>query len=177
MVSDSPLQRAIDALSFNDVYIARTEAWLADGFEPQYSDTAQLEISWKHVVTQSQVATLVSDEGDERLLFRVMIDLGMRLNEVKDQKSEKPDADEETSPSDNSDLDEIYACVEASFVAEYEMKGELDEEAMRTFSLNNASYHVWPYWREYLMSQCTRMNLPKVAVPARQFAQNRSENS
>lgn len=58
-------------------------------------------------------------------------------------------------------------------VAEYRMSEDPGKESLKEFALRNASYHIWPYWREYLMGQCLRMNLPKVILPAVQFAQNR----
>jgi hypothetical protein len=33
--------------------------------------------------------------------------------------------------------------------------------------LHNASFHLWPFWREYVVSQCNRMNLPKISIPMR----------
>ena len=44
------------------------------------------------------------------------------------------------------------------------------QDALEHFALRNASFHVWPYWREYLANQCRRMNLPPVMLPMRQFA-------
>lgn len=168
MTTDSALQRAIDALSIRDVFIVRSESWLADGFEPQYNEPNSLQVSWKHSVPQSQVATLETDTGEKQLLFRVIVDMGMRLNPSSaSEESTQPDKQEQATDDSTT-----CACIEARFIAEYEMQEQLepDEDAKRAFALQNASYHVWPYWREYLMSQCMRMNLPKVAVPAVQIA-------
>ena len=43
------------------------------------------------------------------------------------------------------------------------------DEALEQFVLHNASFHIWPYWREYLASQCLRMNLAPITAPMRQF--------
>ena len=66
--------------------------------------------------------------------------------------------------------------IEAEFVAEYAMGEQLEKDCLDEFALRNASYHVWPYWRELLMSQCTRMHLPRLVMPTTQVAQN-SEGS
>ncbi|MDT0619915.1 hypothetical protein RM531_15715 [Salinisphaera sp. P385] len=168
-MTDTPLQRAIDALSIRDVFIVQSESWLADEFEPQYSPGIEhMEVAWKHNVMQSQVATLEADTGETQLLFRVMVELGMRLNiPASSNGTSLPEV-----PDKAADEPLVCACVEARFVAEYAMQEDFEEEAKRAFALNNASYHIWPYWREYLMSQCTRMNLPKVTVPAVQFSRN-----
>jgi len=57
------------------------------------------------------------------------------------------------------------ACTVATFVAEYRCYQELNEEALRVFSQRNAAYYIWPFWREYLVSQCDHLRLPRVLVP------------
>jgi hypothetical protein len=100
----------------------------------------------------------VSEELDSSVknFFSVYIKVGCRLvTENADTKT-----------------DDIFAQVEATFIAEYMLSADLavtDEEALTAFAVENASFHVWPYWREYLMATCTRLNLPKGALPVRQF--------
>ena len=55
------------------------------------------------------------------------------------------------------------------------MTKTVDKESLNAFALQNASFHVWSYWREYLTSQCMRMNLPKLTLPMVQFANKRNE--
>jgi hypothetical protein len=52
------------------------------------------------------------------------------------------------------------------------MSAKLKKDCLNEFALRNASYHVWPYWRELLMSQCARMHLPRLVMPTMQVAQN-----
>jgi len=63
--------------------------------------------------------------------------------------------------------------IAAHFVAEYELTEDLTQECLDAFALKNASYHVWPYWREYVSISCARMNVPKIVMPTIQVAQNR----
>ncbi|NCC36025.1 MAG: preprotein translocase subunit SecB [Chloroflexia bacterium] len=149
-----PLDQAKRLLHIEDVYLVKAQAWLAEGFEPKLVDAGELIAQHKQVVAQATLGE-VSD-GDERLhyLFRVYLDLGMRL--VPKAATEQPQ--EEHEP-------EVLACTEATFVAEYRCDQELDEEALRVFSQRNAGYHIWPFWREYLVSQCDRLRLPRVMVP------------
>jgi hypothetical protein len=71
----------------------------------------------------------------------------------------------------------VSAVIEAQFCAEYLMADkDLDEEALTFYALHNASYHVWPYWREYLMNMCNRLNLPKIPVPTMQVKPQNGEN-
>lgn len=160
------LQKAISALQIQDVWMAASSAQLSDGFDPKYDDELSLlNYQFKHIVSRTEVATL-SDNGDEeKSLFRVYIDLGVRWFLTDKKKSEE---------LEESDLN-IRAFVEASYVVEYEMTKPVDKESLNTFALQNASFHVWPYWREYLTSQCMRMNLPKLTLPMVQFADNRND--
>jgi len=156
------LQRAIDCLQISDVFIRDASASLAEHVDPKYYGSFDtLETQFIHIVAKSEVLEL-SENEESRSLFRVHIALGVRWVE----RSE----DEQTNDSDA--VIEL-ARIRAVMVAEYEMKDNPGEEALTAFALKNASYHVWPYWREYLSSQCMRMNLPKLMLPAVQLADNR----
>lgn len=62
--------------------------------------------------------------------------------------------------------------IEADFIAEYKMTETLSKEEIDAFAKNNVSYHIWPYWRELLTNQTSRMHLPKVVLQTIQLAQN-----
>lgn len=152
------LQKAIDVLQIQDVYLRDFVARCADDFDPKYTaDYASLTLQTRHFVKQS---TVVEAENAQRLL-RVLVDVGARWVE------ERPENEEPI----------VKAFVEAEFVAEYRMPEPLDQASVDEFSLINVSYHVWPYWRELLNSICTRMHLPRVALPTTQLAQNRKQKS
>lgn len=142
------LQQAIDALAIQDVYVKSCQAQCADGFDPKSTELEALLVQQLHVVHRSE---LVDIDGDGQLA-RIYIRLGARW----------------VSPEDENDPD-IKAFVEADFIAEYQLTAELEQEALDAFALKNASYHVWPYWRELLSSQCERLRLPRVVLPAVQF--------
>ena len=154
---DQDLQEAIDALQIRDVYLRATQAQLADDFEPKYDphlDT--LEIQFRHAVTQFSILKLEQEGEDPISLFRVFIEFGARWL--------VPD-----SASDGNEGERTRATVTGTMVAEYEMTHDPGSDALKSFAKRNASYHVWPYWREFLASQCLRMNLPKIVLPAVQF--------
>ena len=154
------LQKAIECLKIHDVYLRSSEATLTDGFEPKYeTDLDALEVQFKHLVSHSNVLLLEEDGESKLQLFRVFVELGARWVESTEQKS--------------GDDDSFKAQIEAVMVAEYLMKEDPGKEALKEFALRNASYHIWPYWREYLTTQCMRMNLPKLVMPTVQFANNR----
>lgn len=151
------LQQAIDNLSINDVYLHEAQSCCNDGFDPKATDdVAELIIQQMHVVAKSE---LVETSGEVRLL-RVFIRLGVRWV--------APDEEDET---------DVKALIEADFVAEYQMSKDLEAKCIDEFSLKNASFHVWPYWREYLSSQCERMRLPRIILPVVQFNKQSEQDS
>lgn len=166
-MSDSLLQEAIGCLKIQDVFQRSVSADIAEGFDPKYL-IGNLQNQFKHVVTKSQVIN-INDDDEDLCLFHVYIDLGVRWIPTS------PDLEE--ADDDESNEPPVMAFIEATFVAEYSLDGKPGKEALNAFALKNASYHIWPYWREFLMSQSMRMNLPKIALPTVQFAVNKDESS
>lgn len=159
------LQKAIDCLKIHDVYLRSSEASLSEGFEPKYDpEINTLEIQFKHIVTYSNTLLLEEEDRESTNLFRVFIEFGTRWVEASEE-----------GPNDE-DGECVKAKIEGVMVAEYRMEDDPGKEALKEFALNNASYHVWPYWREYLTTQCMRMNLPKIILPTMQIAQNKTHS-
>jgi len=160
MASDH-LQSAIDTLSLQDIYVRDQIARFVGDFDPKYAENPErLRVQRMHVVRQAQVVEL---EDGNRLL-RVFVCLGVRWIEWIEPNEQDEDA-------------AVQALIEAEFVAEYRMQTALDQRAIDAFSLRNASYHVWPYWRELLGNQCLRMHLPRLMLPMMQFADNRGDSA
>lgn len=157
MISNE-LQKAIDSLQIQDVYLRGVLSRCEGDFDPKHNANLEsLAVHTKHYVKKSLVVEL---ENKEQLL-QVFVDVGARwVDESVQEEKESP----------------IVALVEAEYVAEYTMEEILDQACIDEFSLKNVSYHVWPYWRELLSSQCDRMHLPKVVLPAIQLAHNRHVN-
>lgn len=59
--------------------------------------------------------------------------------------------------------------VEALFSANYSINDSKrpSEKAIRVFAEENGLYHVWPYWREFIQSTCSRVGIPPVPVEMR----------
>ncbi|MFH4557702.1 preprotein translocase subunit SecB [Vibrio diabolicus] len=143
------LQQAIDALVIQDVYVKSCQAKCVEDFDPKSTELEALLVQQMHVVLRSE---LIDIDGDGHLV-RIYIRLGTRW----------------VNPKENGDPD-IKAFVEADFIAEYQVAAELEQGAIDEFALKNASYHVWPYWREFLSTQCERLRLPRVVLPTVQFS-------
>tara|TARA_R110001592_G_scaffold11568_3_gene56920 strand:+ start:2095 stop:2586 length:492 start_codon:yes stop_codon:yes gene_type:complete len=157
------LKKAQDCLTINDVFIRQSAAFLAEDYDPIYCNS-ELEphLRYRHNVNRSEVLELTNSDHETKKVFRVFIDVGAQWILSEDT------TEEESSPS---------AQIEATLVAEYLITSEIEPDALAEFALHNASFHIWPYWREFLMNQCCRMNLPKITLPTMQLASNRNDNT
>lgn len=155
------LQKAIDCLDVQDIFLWDSKCSLVDGLDPKYINSESLVSQLKYNVARGEVMTLNVSEKDEIQIFRVLIKFGARW--VLEDESDE-------SSADVNETENVKAEIEASFISEYLMKSNPGQDELNEFALKNAIYHVWPYWREYLMSQSMRMNLPKAVLPAVQFA-------
>ncbi|NKC13645.1 MAG: preprotein translocase subunit SecB [Gammaproteobacteria bacterium] len=150
------LQKAIDNLNIQDVYVRDQIASCSAEFDPKYDpDIERLNVQQMHLVKQANVIEF----DDQNRLLRVFVRLGARW----------------VDQSEKSEELSVKALIEAEFTAEYEMTELLEEASIDEFCLKNVSYHVWPYWRELLSNQCARMHLPRLVLPTVQFAQNRHQ--
>lgn len=57
--------------------------------------------------------------------------------------------------------------IEATFLLLYSVKSVegLDDEALSSFAHLNGTYNAWPYWREFVQSMTSRMDLPPLTIP------------
>lgn len=163
------LLTAQHALRIGDVALRESQTHLADDYEPKY-DNGPAEIQHRCATQRSELIELRNDGDDHRKVFRVFVDLGIRwVRPAAPEKGKVRDGDEgEADPS-------VLARIEARFVAEYVVTEDVSQDALNEFALHNAPWHIWPYWREYVASQCGRMNLTKVAMPM-QFSAAQPQN-
>ena len=65
--------------------------------------------------------------------------------------------------------DAVKLEIKAEFAAHYALPDEVEIKALgpalAEFCRHNVGFHVWPYWREFVQSTCTRMGFPPVPVP------------
>jgi hypothetical protein len=159
----SPLERAVNSLNVDDIYICGSSAELLNEFEPRYeAQWGEVEHAHMHLVSKSQIIQLENPEAQYDSKLRIFIEFG-----AKGARS----VDEEEA----IDLFEIRAC----FVAEYWITNKdllEDEEAISEFAFKNCSFQVWPYWREFAAATSTRMNIQKIVMPVMMRPSNESDN-
>lgn len=164
-MNSEALERAKAQLEFLDLYVTALDARHMKGFNPKNHGALDgLKLQTMHVARHSEVLQLTSGDGQ---LLRITLGFGVRWIETGGKTEGEEKEGEETL---------VKSLVEADFIVEYLMDGELDKEAIDEFALTNASYHAWPYWRELVMNQSERLRMPRVALPMKQFAQNRHAN-
>lgn len=159
------LQRAKDGLQIQDVFLAASSSSLAVGFDPKFDPRIEnMELELRHIPKRSYLIN-GTHEGEEISIFRVEIEAGARQTVAFNGQE-----GEEAQP-------EVLVRIEATFMADYLILDPAlfdDREALDSFALANASYHVWPYWREFLSTQAVRMNLPKIMLPIVQFPKSKN---
>ncbi len=63
--------------------------------------------------------------------------------------------------------DKTVVSILATFELSYLLPGDVKvtEGELNDFARINATFNVWPYWREFVQNTVTRMNLPPVVLP------------
>jgi hypothetical protein len=142
------LQEAIDNLSINDVYLTHVQSSIAADSPAKYENFDQF-----HTQTRSSlpVVSEIELQNGEHL---VRVECGYGFRWVEEAEGQEPVQ---------------KACIEATFAAEYSMKKLISNDAITEFARKNVHHHVWPFWREFLISQTERMRLPRVTVHMWQF--------
>ena len=62
--------------------------------------------------------------------------------------------------------------IEATFLLLYSINSvkDLDDAAFSSFAEMNGTYNAWPYWREFVQSITSRMELPHLTLPVFRIA-------
>lgn len=145
------MQKAKDSLKIQDIYLRKLVAECLDDFEPKYDPKLNTyQVQTMHFVEKSQLMQV-----DNEKILKVSVSLGVRWVE--------PEAEKESAASTAET--QVKAFIEADFIAEYKMTAALTQKEIDAFAMSNASYHIWPYWREYVQSTCMRLGIKPIRVP------------
>ena len=146
-------------LDILQIYLSASSSAFHNDFDPSIPN--QL-LTGQFVINTIKVETTTVSDGETNAsnrFLRCYIQAGMRyiLGEPTDEELSN---DEWVKSKIASEISAIY-CVQYAIRPDAEVSDEEKEE----FGKVNASYHVWPYWREYAQNTCNRMNLPVSTVP------------
>jgi len=147
------LKAAIDNLAILSVHLRNAKVEMNDSYNSLNINSApRKNQSFRNVVKIELIEMVREDDSnDKKLFYSFLYDAGARLV---------------TPESDDEGMDgEAILTIEACFEAIYVAKKELTEEELEAFGTNNVGYHVWPYWREYLQSTCSRLGVNPIRTP------------
>lgn len=143
-IKHSLIDKAIDALELFDIYIYSSSLSRHDD---------DCNINNEEIAQQNKLvvkcAKVISVEEVEYV--RAIVSFGARFIKINDGE------------------DIILAEIEASFVAEYKLKKEVNDDAISEFVKYNAVHHVWPFWREFAFTTAMSSNIPKPNIPFRKY--------
>jgi hypothetical protein len=100
---------------------------------------------------KAETGEAIYNENNSINIFRVFVELGLRINDLSNQEA-KP---------------ELLYQVEATFRVDYELKSDVNEEALKEFAPFNAVHNVWPFWRQFVFSTTNQAHLPCPEIPLR----------
>lgn len=142
---------ARDNLDIQQVYLAKGAINTSKEFSPTSFDHLLYESQHFVIVDAikvSEIENVSEDNGTDSCIsyiYEYFIDTGVRLvpkgtvNSVEDS--------------------DVLVEIEATFRNVYHCKIELEEESLYEFGKQNALYHTWPYWREYIHATCARLGV------------------
>jgi hypothetical protein len=139
---------AIAALDLRDIVL-----WAARYSRPfSESETSDPAAQPSNFLQQTKrQVRLLTDEVQEneqkKTLLRVIVELGLRLADSRDGN------------------DNVYLEIEADYLAEYEVKSPVSDEALAAFAEHNAVHNVWSFWRQHVFDILQRGRLPVIAIP------------
>lgn len=109
-MSSTPLEVAKRCLQIQDVWIRSSSAWSGDDFDPKFSDRQDMSAQSKYAVSRATFFEVTDGDHDQTYLFRVFMNLGMRL--IAGKQSEDSSKETRKDPL-------VLAQIEATMVAEY----------------------------------------------------------
>lgn len=142
---------------------------IAKDFDPKLN-SKRLAVQFMQQPLNANIVTFTPENESQTRLLRVEVLTGVRFVEV----DQIDGSDDEVISAPQDDVEpHVKAELKATFIAEYALTcDDLSQDAINEFSKKNAGFHIWPYWREYLHTTCSRCNLPPVVVPMYQITNN-----
>lgn len=152
---NSCLKSAQSSLCVQSVNLKESKIFVRDDIELSVLDRDETAVQSFRMVDRIKEISLTDPENDEDVWdYRFIYAVGIRLIFL----SEK----EDSTKDEYKPILEIVGVFEAKYLS----RNQLKEDELKAFSADNAGYHVWPYWREYVQSACSRIGFsPAFEVP------------
>lgn len=155
------LQEAIDNLAIQMVYLYSSEVKIHNDFDPLIPN--QELVGQFNINTKSCTKKEVKDENGithKFLVYQTEARMRYLKSSAKEELKNSLENEEQLKKS-------IAAEIIAVFTSQYLIKcdKELSQDALMEFGRINVPHQIWPYWREYSHSTCSRMSLPVSILP------------
>lgn len=147
---DKGLEKAKDSLNIDTVNMLNFNVDLDKDYDIQKMVDDELDTLGMGGVQEVRGNKITSQEDENECSWSYVFTYFVALKLV-------PKNSEEDSPSTLE--------IRASYVVTYLSTTQVEEECLRAFAFNNVGYHVWPYWREFVGSCCSRLGVPIITVP------------
>jgi preprotein translocase subunit SecB len=148
------IAQAAAALRIRDIMLNRSSFTRPT---PPPSETDSIQVSQLVKQTVQYVIGEVPGSEDRLKLLQVIIEVGVRIAGLQP----------ENAP--------VFFEIEADFLVEYELRGEISEAAIKAFADNNSVHNIWPFWRQHVFDVVSRGRLPHLEVPLYSVSQAEAE--
>jgi len=154
--AEHPGAQAVAALEIEDIFVLSINASVTREFNqterpPEVVSMQRLRVD-SQGLWQTRAPASQPDHHFTVLRYYVLADL------VVAKAGSVPENDE-------MKIEDRLANINLIFAADYRCKAERpSDEALSAF-IHNVVFHVWPYWREAVHSECARLRLPAVTIP------------
>ncbi len=147
------LKRAEKLLHISEVLVRESSVKLSDDIVfIKFGDMPKAQQAYQTMVKIEEL-TMSKDGAEEiRFLYMFRYATGIRLIQFKDKDA-------------HVDKVEPLFEIEADFEACYLSEKEVTREELEAFSQIHIGPTVWPYWREFVQSSCSRMGIDTIRVP------------
>lgn len=150
------LQLAIKNLAISMVYLDSTETKLLNEFDPL---TPGQKLTGQIRMRAESHRVYEQTDQDGNVSRYICYKIAAEMRYLKDHIPKEDD-------EENSEY--LASEIKASFIARYNILAtdeEIPDKAFVEFGRVNAPFNVWPYWREFCQSACSRMALPVTVMP------------
>ena len=148
-MKDELVTEAIQCLSLRDIvlYESRFIREVPYTESPEESARTQSKKTVKYEILSE------GNDNEESKILQILVCLGLR-------RIARPDVD---GVSENEER--LLFSIEADYLVEYEVNGEVNLGAIEEFSKFNAPHNVWPFWRQHVFDTAQKAKLPRITIP------------
>ncbi len=145
---NSAFERAKEVLQIRSVVLRDFSAMINEETDPLLIEEMETQPQGFRFVKKVRETSKSSDESDF-WEYNFFYSVGARL----------------INNTEEGEEEHVLLEITATFNAIYSAEEKLEKESLEAFSEENVGYHVWPYWREFVQSSCSRLNVPLLQTP------------